>query len=71
MVDTPEYKTTLTVADLDKAANQYEAWIDEIVKNPAKETAALLVDLMDALDALNNIRDDLEGVGNGDEPGDK
>lgn len=61
MVDTPEYKTTLTVADLDKAANQYEAWIDEIVKNPAKETAALLVDLMDALDALNNIRDDLEG----------
>lgn len=53
------YKSTLTVDDVDKAADLFEQWIDEIVKNPTKETVSLLTDLMDGLDGLNNIRDDL------------
>jgi hypothetical protein len=59
MADKVPYKSTLTVEDCDKAADQYEQWIDEIVKNPTKETVALLSDLMDALDGLGCIRDDL------------
>jgi hypothetical protein len=53
------YKSTLTVDDVDKAADLFEQWIDEIVKNPTKETVSLLTGLMDGLDGLNNIRDDL------------
>ena len=55
-------KTTLTVADLNKAAKFYEDLIDEIVKNPTKETVGLLTDAMEALDGLSVIWEDITQV---------
>jgi len=55
-------KTTLTVEDLNKAATFYEGLIDEIVKNPTKETVGLLTDAMEALDGLSVIYEDLLGA---------